>query len=106
MHRFRVYGLIVGAAVAFAFGLSTGAWGALLPFVLAFIVWTRLLGGYDPTDVVLSAVAVPCVLLTAIVTARTLTTGSGVNWIGAVSLGTGSVLALAIVADIAAARLV
>ncbi|WP_247730402.1 hypothetical protein [Halovivax limisalsi] len=99
MRRRRMQGLIGGFAVVVVGCLLVGRWELLLPFSLALVVWTRLLGRYGPTDVVLSALAIPCVLAPAVAAIDALGNGPGVDWVGAVSVATAALLSLAVLVD-------
>jgi hypothetical protein len=75
-----------------------------VPLVLSTVVLARAARTRAPTDVVLGALAVPCLLAAAWALSGALSPASGVSVSGLVALGVGTVLAVAVLSDAVLAR--
>jgi hypothetical protein len=75
-----------------------------VPLVLSTVVFARAARTRAPTDVVLGALAVPSLLAAAWALSGALSLASGVSVSGLVSLGVGTVLAVAVLSDAVLAR--
>lgn len=75
-----------------------------LPLALAGSVVARAAVTGTPTDVVLAAFAVPCLLVTTWALYSHVWTGPGLYWGGFLSLAAGTLLAVAVLVDGVAAR--
>lgn len=71
----------------------------VLPAILELAVLLRGLYTRGPTDIVLAAVAVPCLVVSAWALVEAGTGSGGVYWGGVFSAGTGVLLALLVAAD-------
>jgi hypothetical protein len=75
-----------------------------VPLVLSTVVFARAARTRAPTDIVLGALAAPCLLAAAWALSGALSLASGVSVSGLVSLGVGTVLAVAVLSDAVLAR--
>jgi hypothetical protein len=75
-----------------------------VPLVLSTVVLARAARTQAPTDIVLGALAAPCLLAATWALSGALSPASGVSVSGLVSLGVGTVFAVAVLSDAVLAR--
>lgn len=76
-----------------------------VPLVLSTVVLARAACTRGPTDVVLAALAVPCLLAASWALSGALSPAPGVSVSGLMSLGVGTILAVAVLSDAALAHI-
>ncbi|MFD1643780.1 hypothetical protein [Halohasta litorea] len=77
------------------------------PGVLTLSVWARVIGRHrEPTDIVLALFSVPCVIVSVWAISEALTASSGVIFGGLLSVASGVLLSVAVLADAAVEQVV
>jgi len=71
-----------------------------LPLLVELAVLIRGFSTREPTDVVLAAIAVPCLFISTWAVVEALTPSGGVYWGGLFSLAAGGLLAFLVVTDV------
>jgi hypothetical protein len=92
------------SAVPFDAATVTTALFVGAPLVLSVVLLARAVTTRTPADVVLAAFAVPCLLAATWALSGALSPDPGVSVRGVVSLGAGTVLAVAVLSDVVLAR--